>query len=154
MFVVAPCYRPVRKSKARKWPQLALPPIDGDLLADARALLDNGNLVAAAMTARVELERQLTTIALKHPKFGTNWLGIRLTADWLYSRHAIRTNTYRGVMLAADVGNRAAHGHAVTQAEVLSMLGAIESLRATLVRARGDRKPRAKKLALVEGGAA
>ena len=153
MFVVAPCYRPPKKSKAKQWPRLEVPPIDGDLLVDARALYDGGNLIAAAMTARVELERQLTTLALRHPKFGTNWIGIRGTACWLLSRRVIRTNTYEGVMLAADVGNHAAHGSPVSKTEVLEMFGAVESLRFTVARNGKNRKQRARKQLVAEGGA-
>ncbi|BBO32107.1 hypothetical protein PLANPX_1719 [Lacipirellula parvula] len=136
MFIVAPCYKPPKK-KSKAWPKLECPPIDGDLLVDARALYDGGNLVAAAMTARVEIERQLTTLALKYPKFGSGWQGIGRTAVWLFDRRILRSNTFDSVMAAADVGNRAAHGQLVTKTEVLNMLGAVESLRYTVRRKGG-----------------
>jgi hypothetical protein len=140
MFIVAPCYRPPKAHKlgqARPRPKLACPPIEGDLLIDARALYHSGNIIAAAMTCRVELERQLTTLALKHPKFGDAWMGISTTADWLRRRKILRENTYEAVMGAADVGNRAAHGTPVTKTEVMHMFGAVESLRSTVLREGG-----------------
>lgn len=140
LFVVAPCYRPpkARKlGKPRPRPKLACPPIEGDLLVDARALYQSGNIIAAAMTCRVELERQLTTLALKHPKFGDSWMGISTTADWLRRRKILRENTYEAVMEAGDVGNRAAHGTPVTKTEVMHMFGAVESLRSTVLREGG-----------------
>lgn len=94
--------------------------------------------LAAAMTARVELERQLTTLALKQPKFGEYWKGINLTADWLFARQVIRTNTHASAIDAADIGNRAAHGMPVTKTEVARMFNAVTPLRHT-VRRKGGR---------------
>jgi len=136
MVLVAPCYKPPKKAP-RPWPKLACPPIDNDLLVDARALYESGNLVAAAMTARVEVERQLTTLALNYPKFGHGWMGINRTAEWLFNHRILRSNTYESVIEAADVGNRAAHGQPVGKDEVLRMFGAVDSLRCTVLRKVG-----------------
>lgn len=140
MFVVAPCYRQpkVRRfGQRRPRPKLACPPIEGDLLKYAHALYDSGNLLAAAMTARVELERQLTTLALKHPKFGVYWQGINVTADWLFAHHVLRANTHASAIDAAEIGNRAAHGMPVTKTEVARMFNAVTSLRHTVRRKGG-----------------
>jgi hypothetical protein len=136
MVLVAPCYKPPKK-KSKPWPKLACPKIDGDLLVDARALYEGSNLIAAAMTARVEIERQLTTLVLMYPEFGNTWTGIGGTLAWLNSRRLLRNATFVTTSAAADVGNRAAHGHPVTKSEVLSMFAAIDSLRHTVRRKGG-----------------
>jgi hypothetical protein len=110
---------------------------DGDLLKDAHALFDSGNLIAAAMTARVELERQLTTLALMNPSFGDEWRGIFTTAAWLHKRLVIRQNAFNLVTEAGDIGNLAAHGGAVTKIEVARMFNAVDSLRHTVRRKGG-----------------
>ena len=69
--------------------EAACPPIDSDLLVDAREPYKSGNIVAASMTARVEVERQLTKLALSYPKFGDGCIGINRTAEWLFN-HRIR----------------------------------------------------------------
>jgi hypothetical protein len=141
MFVVAPCYRQPKKRKlqqAPRWrPKLTCPPIEGDLLKDAHALFDSGNLIAAAMTARVELERQLTTLALMNPSFGEDWRGIFTTAAWLHKRLVIRQNAFNLVTEAGEIGNRAAHGGSVTKIEVARMFNAVDSLRHTVRRKGG-----------------
>lgn len=81
MFVVAPVYR--RPAKSRKRPLLNCPAIKSDLLAGARILLSHDNTVAAAMTARVEIERLLTKLAMAQPAFGPYWIGAKPTATWL-----------------------------------------------------------------------
>lgn len=140
MFVVAPCYRQpkVRRfGNRRPRPKLVCPPIEGDLLKDAHTLFKSGNLLASAMTARVELERLLTTLALKQPKFGEYWQGINVTADWLHAHQVIRAKTHRATIEAADIGNRAAHGMPVTKDEVCRMFNACDSLRHTVRREGG-----------------
>jgi len=78
LVFVLPTYRAPRKTKR---PPLALPTVEGDLLVEARELFAAGHQVAAAMTARVELERLLTTLAMAHPAYGRHWLGLQQTAD-------------------------------------------------------------------------
>ena len=62
------------------------------------------------MTARVEIERLLTTLAMGRPDFGPYWRGIHDTAHWLRKYHVIRLRTLEAVMAANDIGNGAAHG--------------------------------------------
>jgi hypothetical protein len=138
LILIAPCYRPNRKRKRpRPRPRLECPPVSGDLLLDARELLESGNIVAAAMAARVEIERQLTTLALMRPDFGSEWLGIWSTAVWLKTHHMIKRRTLEHVLEANAVGNCAAHGKAVTKEEVSRMFSCIDSLRATVTRKGG-----------------
>ncbi len=140
MVLVAPCYKaPKRRlfGKARTWPKLACPPMDSDPLKEAHALYDSGNILAAAMMCRVAMERELTTLAMKHPGFGEYWQGINCTADWLHARHILRKNTYESTIEAADVGNRAAHGQPVGKDEVVRMFNAVDSLRHTVRRKGG-----------------
>ena len=142
MFIVAPCYKAPRRrliGKLRVRPKLACPPLDCDLLEDAHALYDNGNILAAAMMCRVAMERELTTLVLKYPKFGEYWQGINTTADWLFAQKIMRANTHASVTEAADVGNRAAHGLPVAKDEVLRMFNAVDSLRHTVRRKVGKR---------------
>jgi hypothetical protein len=135
MFVVAPVYRPNKRRKPR--PKLCCPPVSGDLLEDARDLYAHNNVVAAAMTARVELERQLTKLALLSPAFGEDWRGVHETAHWLNKHGMLRKATLHSVKKANSIGNCAAHGKPVTKAEVQEMFAAIESLRQAVVRKGG-----------------
>lgn len=140
MVLVAPCYKAPKKrliGKLRPQPKLACPPIADDLLQQARDLYDGGNFVAAAMTARVEIERQLTKLAMNVPSFGEYWQGIATTASWLYKRRFLRKNTFRLTMEATDIGNRAAHGHPVSKEEVMRMFNSVDSLRHTVRRKCG-----------------
>lgn len=131
LILVLPTYRAPRKTSRQP---LALPAVKGDLLADARELLASGHAMAAAMTARVELERLLTKIAMEHPSYGGHWLGVRPTADWLRDAGVIGVRCRHATVVAADVGNRAAHCGAVSRSEVGSMFNAIASLRSALER--------------------
>jgi len=135
MFVVAPVYRPRKRQKPR--PKLCCPPVSGDLLKDARELYAHNNIVAAAMTARVELERQLTILALLSPAFGEDWRGVHETAHWLNKHGMLRKTALLLVKKANSVGNCAAHGNPVTKADVQEMFVAIESLRQTVLRKGG-----------------
>ena len=140
LFIVAPCYQaPKRRlfGKPRPRPKLACPPIEGDLIKDAHALYDSGNILAAAMMCRVAMERELTTLALKFPKFGEHWQGINFTADWLLAHRIMRARTHASVVEAADVGNRAAHGHPVAKDEVVRMFNAVDALKHTVRRKCG-----------------
>jgi hypothetical protein len=135
LIVCAPTYR--RRPKKYKPLALACPAINSDLLADARKLLDNGHPTAAAMTARVEIERLLTTLAMSRKDFGPYWRGIWDTAHWLRTKDVIRQRALESVLTANDTGNAAAHGKAVTAFDVGLMFGAVESLRAAVVRKVG-----------------
>jgi hypothetical protein len=74
--------------------------------------------MAAAMTARVAIERALTRTVLRHPQFGTEWRGLEETACWLRNRHLLRLRMLHRILTAAAIGNAAAHGKTVTRAEV------------------------------------
>lgn len=131
LVVCAPTYR--RPSKRRRQP-LACPPMKADLLVDARRLQASGHVTAAAMTARVELERQLTTLAMGCDWFGSEWLGVQETARRLRKRHVLRNKVCRAVLAANAIGNNAAHGGNVTPDDVGSMFGAIDALRSAVAR--------------------
>lgn len=97
MLLVAPCYLAPKKrlfGKTRSYLKLACPPIDSDLSEEARALFAGGTLMAAAMTACVEIERQLTKLAMNYPSFGGHWQGIATTAAWLHKPRFLRSNTF------------------------------------------------------------
>lgn len=100
-----------------------------DLLEECRALKASGYTAAAAMTARAEIERLLTTLVLKQHDFGNQWLGTHQTATWLHKNHLLRTNAYKLVVEAAAIGNRAAHGGEVSLEQVNTMFVAIDTLR-------------------------
>lgn len=136
LVLVCPTYKP--KPKRLRSRLLACPPLDRDLLADANQLVACGHPTAAAMTCRVEIERLLTTLAMKQEKFGPYWLGIQRTADWLYAKLLIRRRTYVAVTEAVRIGNEAAHGRPVTLSEFESMRGAILSLRAKVAKVNGS----------------
>jgi hypothetical protein len=131
LVFVLPTYREPHKAAGRP---LALPPLKGDLLTEARALFASGHLTAAAMTSRVELERLLTKLAMANPEFGRHWLGFQTTAEWLCRAGTIGRRARHATLIAADVGNRAAHGHPVTRRDVGAMFNAIESLRSAVAR--------------------
>lgn len=133
MVLVLPTYRKPVKNKPKP---LACPTVKGDLLADARKLRDSGHYTAAAMTARVEIERLVTTLAMRHPEFGEHWLGIYSTAHWLRKKHVIRAGTLEKIIAASCTGNAAAHGKAVSSAAVGLMFDAIDILR-NIAKAKG-----------------
>ena len=135
LIVCAPTYK--RKPKKYKPLALACPTIKSDLLADARTLLASGHPTAAAMTARVEIERLLTTLAMSRKDFGPYWRGVHETAAWLRVKLVIRTRTHDSVIAANVTGNAAAHGMAVSGFDVGLMFNAIESLRVAVVRKVG-----------------
>lgn len=124
--LILPTYRKPVKNKPKR---LACPTVKGDLLADARKLRDSGHYTAAAMTARVEIERLVTTLAMRHPEFGEHWLGIYSTAHWLKKKRVIRKSTLELIITASCTGNAAAHGKAVSSAAVGVMFQAIDALR-------------------------
>ncbi len=130
LVFVLPTYRRTR----RRLPRLACPPLDRDLLADAAQLLAAGHPTAAAMTARVEIERLLTRLAMDCPEFKSCWYGIEYTADLLRKRRKLRQRTHRRVLAAGATGNAAAHGRPVTLEAVNEMFGAIDALRAAVER--------------------
>jgi len=128
LFVlVAPTYRKPKKPRPR--PLLNCPRIHGDLFKDARTLLASDNPIAAAMTARVEIERLLTTLAMERPDFGPYWIGAKPTAVWLRKRRIIKLRTCEAVLAALDTGNGTAHGEQVSKNDVGKMFNAINSLR-------------------------
>jgi hypothetical protein len=135
LIVCAPTYR--RRPKKHKPLPLMRPTVKGDLLADAKKLLANGHPTAAAMTARVEIERLLTVLAMTRPDFGLYWRGIHDTAHWLRAKHVIRKRTLDAIEAAVDVGNEAAHCKAVAGDQVCTMFGVIDSLRSSLDRKVG-----------------
>ena len=114
LVFVLPTYKPA-KHKRRP---LCCPPVNRDLRADAVALLASGHAIAAAMTARVEIERLLTTLAMRQSGHGAYWMGVRDTAEWLRRRHLIRLRTLNSVLTANDTGNAAAHSKEVTSEAV------------------------------------
>lgn len=128
LVFVLPTYRRP-KPNAKRQPLLAVPPIDRDLLADAQRLAADGHLIAAAMTCRVELERLVTLLALKHPEFGLHWRGLQETTTWLRKRRVLKARTAVGIHNANDVGNKAAHGKPVTAEKVNEMIDAAAALR-------------------------
>ena len=141
MVLVAPCYR---NHKTRRYfgppkprPKLACPPLNRDLLDDARTLYDIDNLIASAMTARVAIERELTILALSRPDFGEYWRGIYDTANWLQAQGVIRKKTHGVVIRACETGNAAAHGGVVGRYEVQQMFVAVLALRGAVARKVG-----------------
>lgn len=128
MFVIAPVYR--KRTKPRERPLLNCPKIGGDLFKDARTLLASDNPVAAAMTARVEIERLLTTLAMAHPlDFGPYWIGAKPTATWLRKHGVLKLRTCKATHAALDTGNGAAHGEQVSKDDVGKMFNVINALR-------------------------
>src|SRR5687768_12044042 len=132
LIVCAPTYR--RRPKKHKPVPLQCPTVKGDLLADAKTLLANGHPTAAAMTARVEIERLLTVLAMSRPDFGPYWRGIHDTAHWLRTKHVIRKRTLEAIEAACATGNDAAHCIAVTGDRVFTMFGVVDSLRSAVDR--------------------
>jgi hypothetical protein len=116
---------------------LACPPIGSDLLEDARKLYAGDHLIAAAMTARVEMERQLTTLAMGRPAFGEYWRGIFDTTHWLHKNAILRKKTCELVLRASETGNAAAHGKPIDRYAVQEMFVAVEALRHTVRRKGG-----------------
>jgi hypothetical protein len=126
-------YKPRKRGKPR--PLLHKHPFrKDDLLEESRTLLANGHATAAAMTARAEIERLLTALALTCDDFGDYWLGIQRTAAWLNERNVIRKRTLVIVTEATAIGNIAAHGGEVTKDAMGKMFGAIDALRHTMRR--------------------
>ena len=132
LVLVAPTYR--KRRHARKRLPLACPPINTDLLKDARSLYASGHHVAAAMTARVEIERQLTLLAMTRPDFGNEWRGVTETAGYLGKKRVLRTRVYKAVIAANATGNLAAHGKGALPQDVLNMFGVIDGLRSAVAR--------------------
>jgi hypothetical protein len=133
MVLVLPTYRKPVKNRPKP---LACPTVKGDLLADARALRESGHFTAAAMTARVEIERLVTTLAMAYPEFGEHWLGIYSTAHWLKQKRVIRKGTLEKIIAASCTGNAAAHGKEISSAAVGVMFNAIDVLR-NVAKAKG-----------------
>ncbi|WP_428304824.1 hypothetical protein [Lacipirellula sp.] len=132
-LLVLRTYQPRKRGKPA--PKLHRHPFrKDDLLEDSQKLRDTGHTTAAAMTARVEIERLLTVLALTRDDFGDEWRGIQRTASWLNDQNVIRNKTYKIVLEAAAVGNIAAHGGEVVATSLDTMYGAISSLRHTLRR--------------------
>jgi hypothetical protein len=127
LVFVLPTYR--RRRPRRPRPPLACPPLDRNLRSDADKLLGAGHATAAAMTARVEMERLLTRAAMHFPDYGNEWCGIQETAQWLRKRRVMRLRTLRRVIVSAATGNAAAHGKPVEPAAVQEMLQTIDGLR-------------------------
>lgn len=133
LIIVLPTYRAPRKAKR---PPLALSMVKGDLLAESRQLYAAGHQSAAAMVARVELERLLTILALENPEYGRQWLGFDQTAAWLRKANVIGPRASHATIVAADIGNRAAHGKLVARRELGAMFNAIDSLRRAVEKSR------------------
>lgn len=130
MFVVAPVYR--KPTKPYRRPLLNCPAIKSDLLKDAQTLFDHDNTLAAGMTARVEIERLLTKLAMQRPEFGRHWIGAKPTATWLYKYGVIKLRHKKSIHVALDTGNGAAHGEQVSKDAVHQMFAVIQMLRSVV----------------------
>jgi hypothetical protein len=138
LVICAPTYPKPKKSKSYR-PRLACPPMDRDLLEEARTLYKLHHLTAAAMTCRCAIEREVTKLAMSREDFGDYWIGLAATADWLRLNLVIRQRTHAAVIRAAEIGNTAAHSGTVSREDVQQMFVAVDCLRHTVRRKVGKR---------------